>query len=323
MARLKRLAALAAAGVALPAAAAAVRAATNGHRPGHPYLAGAPLLIPHRGGSALAPENTLLAFRRAVEWWRADILELDVSPTRDGEAVVLHDLTLQRTTDGRGAVADRSLDEVRELDAGYRFTPDVGRTFPFRGRGVTVPTLHEVLTAFPDVRVNVEIKDGRVQHRVWEVVHELDASHRVLVASGKLRNRTLFDVYGGARSASAEEMYLFLALHTIHATRLYYPVVDAFQMPEENRGRRVLNPRFVREVHAKNLAVHVWTVNEEADMRRLLGWGVDGLITDRPDTLARVLNDVVGRPLPPGPPADEAEPFMERLLRGGWPVPAA
>jgi len=315
VARLKRLGAVAAAGVAIPALAVGIRALTNGHRPGHPYFAGAPLLMAHRGGADLAPENTMLAFRRAMDWWRADVLELDVNPTRDGEAVVIHDLTLDRTTDGHGPVAERSLDELRELDAGYGFTPDGGRSFPFRGRGIRIPTLHEVLGEFPEMRINVEIKDGRVQRRVWEVVHELNATHRVLIASGKLRNRSLFDVYAGARSASAEEMYLFLALHLVHAAKLFYPVVDAFQMPERSRGRQVLSPRFVREVQARNLAVHVWTVNEEADMRRLLEWGADGLITDRPDTLARVLNDVTGRPLPPGPSGAEPEAFMERLLR--------
>jgi glycerophosphoryl diester phosphodiesterase len=309
-----RLATLAALGVAVPAGAAAFRALAERKRPGHPYFAGAPLLMAHRGGSALAPENTLPALRRATEWWDADILEIDVNPTRDGEAVVIHDHAVDRTTDGRGAVAGMTLDELRRLDAGYRFTSDGGRTFPFRDRGIRIPTLEEVLTELPEVRVNVEIKDGRVQSRVWEVVHKLNATHRVLIAAGRLRNRSLFSVYAGARSASAEEMYAFLALHRLHATALFYPLVDAFQMPERSRGRQVLSPRFVREVQAKNLAVHVWTVNEEADMRRLLSWGVDGIITDRPDRLARVLHEVADRPLPAGPPAGEAEPFLERLL---------
>jgi glycerophosphoryl diester phosphodiesterase len=310
-----RIAALAALGLTLPVGAAALRRLAAQNRPGHPYFAGAPLLIAHRGGAALAPENTLLALRRAVEWWDSDILEIDVNPTRDGEVVVSHDHTVDRTTDGSGAVASKTLDELRRFDAGYRFTPDGGSSFPFRGEGVQIPTLKEVLTALPQTRINVELKDGRAQARVWEVVHELDATHRVLIAAGKLRNRSLFSVYAGARSAAAEEMYAFLALHRLHAAALFYPLVDAFQMPERSGEWQVLSPRFVREVQAKNLAVHVWTVNEEADMRRLLSWGVDGIITDRPDRLAKVLHDVSGRPLPPGPPADEAEPFLERLLR--------
>ncbi|HYW05502.1 MAG TPA: glycerophosphodiester phosphodiesterase family protein, partial [Longimicrobium sp.] len=102
-------------------------------RPGHRYLAGAPLLIAHRGGSGLAPENTLFAFRRALSWWKADLLEIDVQPTRDGDAVVIHDPTVDRTTDGSGRVDALTVRELAELDAGYRFTPDGGITHPCRG----------------------------------------------------------------------------------------------------------------------------------------------------------------------------------------------
>ena len=271
-------------------------------RPGHPYFAGAPLLMAHRGGSALAPENTPEAFRRALEWWGADVLEVDVQPTADGEVVVIHDATVDRTTDGTGPVATLPLAELRALDAGFRFTPDGGRTFPFRGTGVRLCTLEELLRTFPDARVNVEVKDGRAQRRVRETVHDLGATRRVLIAAGRLANRSLFADYPGATSASGEEMKSFYLLHLAHATRFWRPTVDAFQMPERFAGRQVLTPRLLREVHARNLAVHVWTVDEEADMRRLLEWGVDGIVTDRPDRLARVLHEMFGRPLPPGPP---------------------
>ncbi|MDQ3605298.1 MAG: glycerophosphodiester phosphodiesterase [Gemmatimonadota bacterium] len=299
----------------VPAAALALQRAVAAIAPGHPYLAGAPLLMAHRGGAGLAPENTLFALRRAVQWWEADILEIDVQPTRDGEAVVMHDSTVDRTTDGTGRVADLTFAQLRELDAGYRFTPDGGRSFPFRGRGIGISTLWELLEALPASRVNLEIKNGRAQERVWETIHALDAAGRVLLASGLRANRARFASYGGATSAAREELYTFLALHRLHAAALYVPAVDAFQVPETAWGRRVLSPRFVREAQAKNLALHVWTVNGEADMRRLLGWGVDGIITDRPDRLARVLHEVAERPLPPGPPPDEMEPFLERLLR--------
>lgn len=271
-------------------------------RPGAPYLAGAPLLIAHRGGAALAPENTLLALERALRWWGADVLEIDVQPTRDGEAVVFHDATLERTTDGTGPVAERSLEEVRRLDAGFRFSPDGGGGFPFRGTGVAVPTLAEVLAALPGARLNVEIKDGRVQRRVAEVVREAGAEHRVLIAAGRRADRALLADYPGAVSASEEELRAFYYHHRLRAAALYRPEVDALQLPERHGSMQVVTPRFVRDAHAKNLAVHVWTVDEEADMRRLLGWGVDGIVTDRPDRLARVLHEHAGRPLPPGPP---------------------
>jgi glycerophosphoryl diester phosphodiesterase len=284
-------------------------------RPPQPYLQGAPLLIAHRGGSALAPENTLFAFERALSWWDADLLELDVHPTRDGEVVVIHDPTVDRTSDGRGRVAELSLAELRALDFGYRFTPDGGATHPFRGRGIGISTLAEILEALPDARVNVEIKDGRAQERVWETIHAAGATRRVLVAAARLADRRRFiGAYTGAMSASAEEMRSFLTLHLLRAAAFYRPPVDAFQMPERFGSRQLLSPRFVRDAHARGVAVHVWTVDEEADMRRLLAWGVDGIITDRPDRLARVLHETHGRPLPPGPPAG-AEPFLEWLLR--------
>jgi glycerophosphoryl diester phosphodiesterase len=284
-------------------------------RPGHRYLAGAPLLIAHRGGSHLAPENTLFAFWRALDWWRADLLEIDVHPTRDGDCVVIHDPTLDRTTDGRGPVASFSVDELRRLDAGYRFTPDGGATHPFRGRGIHLSTLREVLQALPHARVNVEVKDGRAQQAVRRTIRDLDAEHRVLVAAGDSRNRTLFADYPGPTSAGAQDLYAFYALHLTGTTRLYRPSVDAFQMPERSGARQVLTPKWIAQAHAHNVAIHVWTVDDEADMRRLLEWGVDGIISDRPDRLARILHERVGRPLPPGPPAEAMEPWLERLLR--------
>ncbi|HEV2146475.1 MAG TPA: glycerophosphodiester phosphodiesterase [Longimicrobiaceae bacterium] len=261
----------------------------------------------HRGGSLLAPENTLEAFRRALEWWRADVLEVDVQPTADGDVVVFHDATVDRTTDGSGPVAGLRLEEIRRLDGGFRFTADGGRSFPFRGRGVRIATLEELLRAFPDARVNVEIKDRRAQRRVWETVHDLRATGRVLIAAGHRANRSLFGDYPGPTSASGEEMKAFYLHHLTHTTRFWRPPVDAFQMPERYGGVQVLTPRFLREVQARNVAVHVWTVDEEADMRRLLRLGVDGIVTDRPDRLARVLHEMFGRPLPPGTPDEATE----------------
>ncbi|HEX8246173.1 MAG TPA: glycerophosphodiester phosphodiesterase [Longimicrobium sp.] len=289
----------------------------GGSRPGHRYLAGAPLLIAHRGGSALVPENTLAAFRRALAWWRADLLEIDVQPTRDGEAVVIHDSTVDRTTDGTGAVSAHTVAELKRLDAGYRFTPDAGKTFPCRGRDVRLSTLREVLEALPHARVNVEIKDARAQQAVWDTVHDLHAVHRVLIAAGDRKNRARFRGYAGPVSAGAQDMYAFYGLHLARAGRLWSPTVDAFQMPEARGGRQVLTPRMLAELQARSVAVHVWTIDDARDMRRLLEWGVDGVITDRPDRLARVLHEMYGRPLPPGPPREEAEPWLERLLRAG------
>ncbi|CAN5832889.1 glycerophosphodiester phosphodiesterase [soil metagenome] len=266
-------------------------------RPGTAYFAGAPLLIAHRGGAALAPENTLGAFHRALKWWGADILELDVQPTRDGNAVVFHDSTLERTTDGRGPVSAHTTDELRQLDAGYHFRDAEGGT-PFRNCGVTIPTFAEILAAFPSIRMNVEIKNTRVQKAVGDAVREAGAEQRVLIAAGQRRCRSQFSDYAGAVSASAEELRRFYAAFRLRSLALYRPSYDALQMPERYGGFRVLTPSLIEAAHAMNLAVHVWTVDEEGDMKRLLDWGVDGIVTDRPDRLARILHETHHRPLP-------------------------
>jgi glycerophosphoryl diester phosphodiesterase len=286
----------------IPAAAVIARAASVRPRPGHPFFAGAPLLIAHRGGMGLAPENTVLAFERAVRWWGADVVELDVHLSRDGEVVVIHDATVDRTTDGSGAVGALSLAELQALDAGHRFTSDGGASFPFRGRGARIPTLDEALRVLARTRVIVEIKDGRVQDRLAAVLRSHGAEQRVLIAASDIRHRQRLRSYPGAVSASASELMQFHILHRLHATGLFQPRVDAIQIPERHEGRELVDARLVREAHALNLPVHVWTVNRPEDMRRLLGWGADGIVTDRPDLLADLLHELVGRPLPPGPP---------------------
>src|SRR4051812_44307137 len=126
----------------------------------HPFLEGLrpTLHISHRGGALVAPENTLAAFREAVVRHRTDMLELDVHATRDGAIVVHHDDDLGRCTDATGAIASMSLDEVLRADAGYHFTQDDGKTFPYRGSGLRIPLLSEVLAAFLGVRFNLEVK---------------------------------------------------------------------------------------------------------------------------------------------------------------------
>lgn len=268
-------------------------------RPGRAYLAGAPLLVAHRGGSRLAPENTLEAFRDAVERWGADMLEMDVRLTLDGEVVVIHDETVDRTTDGSGPVFSFTVEELRRLDAGYRFTDPEGRP-AFRGKGVTVPRFEDVLLALPGMRLNVEAKEPRVAAPLVEIVRRHGAEHRVLVAAEHERCRDDVRGYPGPWGASRKHLLPFWILHRLPGGGLYTPDADILQVPERWKGMQVVTPAFIRAAHARNLPVQVWTVDDPADMRRLLSWGVDGIQTDRPDVLARVLAEEVGRPAPPG-----------------------
>lgn len=265
----------------------------------HPVLRGGPLLIGHRGAAGLAPENTMPSFRLAVERWDVDMIELDVRATADGHCVVIHDATLDRTTDATGPVASMTLAELQAADAGYRYTDEQGG-HPYRGQGIRVPTLDEVLTAFPQLRFTVEIKIGSAQAPMRETLRRHSADHRVVVAGMDHRDRTLFRDYPAARSAPTRDVKWFYVLNQLRLARLWPRTADVFQVPETRGALRIVTPRFVRAAARRDVPVHVWTVNETADMERLLGWGVDGLITDRPDRAARVLADRAGRPPPPG-----------------------
>jgi glycerophosphoryl diester phosphodiesterase len=265
----------------------------------HPVLAGSPLLIAHRGGSGLKPENTLAAFLDADSLWKADMIELDVHATADGHCVVIHDPTVDRTTNGSGAVAAMTLVELQELDAGYHFTPDGGNTFPLRGQRIHVPTIEEVFAALPSMRFTVELKTAAAQVPLFRAITEYQATNRVIAAGERNAYRTLFHAYRGAISASLEQALPFYLMHRLRLTAFFRMRADVVQMPEYYRGRRMLTPRLVADAHARGIAVHIWTVNDIADMHRLLDWGVDGLISDYPDRLAQVLHERVGRPLPP------------------------
>jgi glycerophosphoryl diester phosphodiesterase len=267
-------------------------------RPGHPYFAGAPLLIAHRGGAGLAPENTLAAFQNAVHQWGADMLEMDVRSTRDGEVVVIHDETVDRTTDGSGRVEDFALAEIQSLDAGYGFRdPEGGHSF--RGRGVTIPRFEDVLLALPGVRMNVEAKDGRSAPGLVEAILKHAAQDRVLVAAEWERNRRSVRGYPGPWGASRRDLIRFFAFTRLPLGRFHNPACDALQIPETHQGIRILSRHFLRVAHERNLPVHVWTVDDPQDMRRLLDMGVDGIQTDRPDLLAPILTEKAGRPPPP------------------------
>jgi glycerophosphoryl diester phosphodiesterase len=220
--------------------------------------------------------------------------------TRDGACVVIHDATVDRTTDGTGAVAELTLAELKRLDAGYRFTPDGGATFPFRGTGVTVPTLDEVLAALPATRLTIEVKAGAAQLPMFDAIERHVAADRIVAAGMYDADREHFHMHAGAVSGSTEQVRAFYIARRLGLARFLPFRADVVQVPEEHDGRRVVTPGFVRALHAAGVQVHVWTVNDEADMRRLLSWGVDGLVTDRPDTLGALLAELHGRPPAPG-----------------------
>jgi len=251
-----------------------------------------PLVFAHRGGGGLIPENTLEAFVYSAKMG-VDVLELDVHSTADGELVVMHDGAVDRTTDGRGRIHELTLEAVKKLDAGYLFSPDGSQAFPFRGKGVTVPTLREIFDALPEMRFNIEPKQ-----RTPSIIEPLCALIRERKMTGKTIvgsfNQTTIDDFRRAcpevaTSASPREVSQFLALEKTGLDRSYSPPMQALQVPRNLGSLQVVTKEFVEAAHRRNLKVHVWTINETADMQRLLEMGVDGIMTDYPDRLLKLL----------------------------------
>ncbi|MHC4679356.1 MAG: glycerophosphodiester phosphodiesterase [Planctomycetota bacterium] len=250
------------------------------------------LVIAHRGGGGLWPENTMYAFAHAAELG-VDVIEMDVHSTRDGKLVVIHDETVDRTTDGTGRGQEFTLAQLKELDAGYTWTPDNGKSFPFRGRGLTVPTLAEVFAAFPDTAMNIEIKQFQpsIIAPLSRLISDCNMAERVLIASvdaNTLREfrRVCPQV---ATSAGEQETRFFYGMHLAHMGRLCKAPAHAFQVPQYSDGREVVTRSFLNAAHGRNMEVHVWTVNDTEDMQRLTDTGVDGIVTDYPDRLLSVL----------------------------------
>jgi len=252
-----------------------------------------PTNFAHRGASARAPENTLEAFRVAVEAG-AGGLELDVHMTLDKEIVVIHDATVDRTTNGSGAVAEMTLEELRTFDAGYRFSPDGGHTHPYRGRGVRVPTLAQVYEEFPVTSVNIDIKEAQpgAEEAVLRVMR--DAGERSLVVSDDHAVVRRFRKVSEGRistGASRLEIGAFYLLSRLRLEWLARPAYDALQVPVEHEGTTLVTPRFLEAAHSRGVRVDVWTINDPGEMRRLLDLGVDVIMTDDPGTLADLLQE--------------------------------
>lgn len=254
-----------------------------------------PRVYAHRGGCALGPENTIAAFDLGLATG-ADGLELDVHLSSDGVVVVCHDETLERTTDGSGPVARRSAAELARVDAGCRFVDGAGQA-AFRGQGVGIPTLRDVLCRYKDVAIIVEMKvDAEEMGRALVAeVRAADAVERVCAAGYGLRSMTAVRRALPELATSACHSEVRLALfRSMAGWPVRHVPYGGYQVPEWAGGLPVASRRFVRHAHAADLKVEIWTVDEEGDMRRLLGAGADALISNRPD-LAVTVRDTVAR----------------------------
>lgn len=271
-------------------------AQTEGAQP-NPLITGRVWNVAHQGGELLWPSNTMLAFHNAAALG-ADMLDTDMHATKDGVLVLSHDDTLDRLTNLKGKIEDMTLEQVQAADAGYTLSPDGGQTFPFRGQGVRVATLSEMLSGFPKMPLSIEIKQVTPSLGIpfCKALRDAGATARVVVSS-------FSDVaMGDFRTACPEvltsmtekELRPLVLLSKVGLSGLAPVPGKSAQVPMTGGGLTVVTPSFVKAMHRRGVSVQVWTINDEATMRRLIGMGVDGILTDDPVLLKRVLEEEKG-----------------------------
>ncbi len=255
-----------------------------------------PLNIAHRGGRGISPEHTIFAYKRALDAG-ADVLEIDVHSTKDNEIIVIHDPTVDRTANGNGKVNELTLSEIKRFDAGYRFVAKRGdkEEYPFRGKGLSIPTLKGVFSEFPNQRINIEIKqfEPRIEERLFSIIKEMGMTDNVLVVSEShdaIKRFRKMSKDSIATGASIKEIRRFVILMKLRLMPFYFSNADAFQIPEYYGEYHLLTEEFLEKAHKKNIKIHVWTINKKEEMERLIKMGADGIMTDYPDLLNEVIN---------------------------------
>ena len=257
-----------------------------------------PLVIAHQGGDGIWPGDTMYAFEKAVEIG-ADVLEMDAHITKDREIVLLHDEEVDRTTNGTGLIEEMTIDELKQLDAAYQWSNDGGQTFPFRGQSIQVPTLEELFQKFPQMRYVIEIKltQNPIDKPLCALIRQYEMQEKVMVASfhdEAMQNfrETCPEI---ATSASRTEVRNFVLLGKVFLSGFISPSYQSIQPPydpKESLNIPIMTERFIREAHAKNVKVEPWTVDDPELMKQYIEWGVDGIMTDRPDLMVEVLREL-------------------------------
>lgn len=257
------------------------------------------LNIAHRGGAGERPESTMEAFRHALDVG-ADLLELDVHLSADGELLICHDPDLSRITGDAVALSDLTVPEIQAMDAGFLWKRQEGpqqesaQEFPYRGKGLYLPTLEELFETFEAAQVNVDIKveDPRAAEETARVIRAFRRQERTAVASFHHRQLRRFRRIAPeiATSASPTDVRLFLIGSRLGVARYLGDTIAYLQVPEYHGSLQLVNRRFLSQAHQAGREVHVWTVNDLDQMRRLIELGVDGIVTDFPSRLSALLD---------------------------------
>lgn len=258
------------------------------------------LVIAHRGGKGLAPEGTLAAFEKA-KTLDADIIEYDIHQTLDGHLVVSHDPTVDRMTDGTGVINEMTLKEVQALDAGYHFK-DADGNYSYRNQGIYIPTVIEVFENYPEMRQLIEIKDTNnedlyeeIIKKLWALIQEYEMEDQVMIGSFEHGINERFEELSEGRipiGAGEDAVREFAYMHVPYLNGLAKSRVDSFQLPVEEEGHDLTSRNIISSAKKRNIAIFYWTINDEDEMRELIAKGVDGLITDYPDRLNKVIKEL-------------------------------
>jgi glycerophosphoryl diester phosphodiesterase len=259
-----------------------------------------PIVLAHRGGSSIAPENTMAAFSKSAGLG-VHGFEIDIRLTKDEEILVFHDEYLDRTTDGAGRVADLTYKELLEFDLGYHFVDLSGKT-SYRGKGEKVVLLRELLQAFPEMYVNIDMKDSPetyegslIPSKLWRLIDSLGVHERVVVTSYYDEQIDRFNLYAQNRvaiGAGENEVKKAYTAYNSQFGHLYAPRADVFQLPVRSSMFRLDSPRFIAFLSDLNIPVHYWTIDEPEKMRSLITAGAQGIITDRPDLAIAVIDEI-------------------------------
>ena len=258
-----------------------------------------PRLLAHRGNSLEYPENTLISFRNAVKEIGVDVIETDTHLSKDNEFIISHDLDISRVSNNIGKISNFTYERLLEFDAGYNFTKDGGKTFPFRGKGVKFFTVREALEKFPNQKFNIDLKDkNQSQVKLWvDILKEYQAIDRVLTASQHTKNLTEVRrlIPNNATSFSAGEVFRFYIKNKFGGLKRLRKTKfggDALQVPIKLAGLTIVTEKSIRNVHSLGYKIHVWTINEKETMKKLFSLGVDGIFTDNPKLLKQVIEEI-------------------------------
>ncbi|QBK25531.1 glycerophosphodiester phosphodiesterase [Ureibacillus thermophilus] len=260
-------------------------------REGKAVLQKSPVVLAHRGGAKLAPEHTMIAFDKAFELG-VDGFEIDIRLTKDEEIVAFHDETIDRTSDGIGAIRDFTLEELKTFNFAYHYKDEEGN-YPYRNEKVDIVTLRELFEKFPNMYINIDIKDSPETYegslmpsKLWRLIEEYHAENRVVVTSFYSEQVDRFNLYAQNRvalGAGETDVKKAFAAYTSQFRHLYQPKVDVFQLPQKHGRITLDSPKFIAFLNKFNIPVHYWVIDDEEQMKKLLENGAQGIITDRPD----------------------------------------